>query len=421
MKKKKFGLTARVFTGFALGIILGIIFGEKVTCIAFIGNIFLSLIKMNVAPLIFFSITAGIASMSDVTKLRKLGTKTMAYYVITTIVASVIGLIVVNTVHPGEGLDLSALVDGTTYESAGALSVTETLEDMFPSNIISAMATGNLMQIIIFSVVLGIALVMLGEKAAPVKKGVSLCSDIMCKMTGIVMELSPFGVCALMACVTGQYGFAIFGPLASFILCVFGAQLFLLFVVYSLMLKFIAHVPLKKFYTKMVPVWLMTVATTSSSATLPLTTKTVEEEFGVSDQIAGFTLPLGATVNMNGAVIFYAIATMFVAQIYGIEISLAEQVSLVFLTTMISIGSPGIPGGAIVMTTMLLTNMGLPLDVVGVLAGINRLIDMGDTSLNVTGDVVSTLCIAGDEESVLEEDSSSEVVRPVVLKAAGQA
>lgn len=143
------------------------------------------------------------------------------------------------------------------------------------------------------------------------------------------------------------------------------------------MLKFIAKVPLKKFYTKMVPVWLMTLSTTSSSATLPLSNKTCNEEFGVSDELSGFTLPLGATINMNGAVIFYAIATMFVAQVYGVDFGVTKQITLILLTTCISVGSPGIPGGAIVMTTMLLSNMGLPLDIVGVLAGINRLIDMG--------------------------------------------
>ncbi len=169
------------------------------------------------------------------------------------------------------------------------------------------------------------------------------------------------------------------------------------------MLKFIAKVPLKKFYKKMIPVWLMTLSTTSSSATLPLSSKTLTEEFGVSEQLAGFTLPLGATINMNGAVIFYAIATIFVAQVFGVDLSITKQFILILLTTSVSVGSPGIPGGAIVMTTMLLSNMGLPLDIVGVLAGINRLIDMGDTSLNVTGDLVSSLCIARTENMFIKE------------------
>lgn len=410
MKKIKIGLTAKVFIGFALGILLGIIFGEKITVISFIGTIFLNLVKMNVVPLIFFSIVTGIASMSDVTKLKKIGIKTVAYYIVTTLVAACIGLFIANTAHPGKGLDMSSLISDASYETQSMPSVSETITEMFPDNIISSMAEGNLMQIIVFSVFLGIALVMLGEKADKAKKAFATGSAVMCKITDLVMHFSPIGVCALMACVTGQYGMDIFGPLAKFILCVFGAQLIVLLVFYSIMLKFIAKVPLKKFYKKMVPVWLMTLSTTSSSATLPLSSKTVTEDFDVSEQLAGFTLPLGATINMNGAVIFYAIATIFVAQVFGVNLSIVKQLSLILLTTCISVGSPGIPGGAIVMTTMLLSNMGLPLDIVGVLAGINRLIDMGDTSLNVTGDIVSTLCIA-KTENMFTKECSGKIVK----------
>ncbi len=406
MKKVKIGLTGKVFIGFALGILLGIIFGEKITVISFIGTIFLNLVKMNVVPLIFFSIVSGIASMSDMTKLKKIGIKTVLYYIITTIIAAAVGLLIANTAQPGKGLDMSSLVLDSSYEAEAMPSITSTLADMFPSNIISSMAEGNLMQIIVFCVFLGIALVVLGDRAEKVKHAFSVGSDIMCKITDLVMQFSPIGVCALMACVTGQYGMDIFGPLAKFIVCVFGSQILVLVVIYSIMLKFIAKVPLKKFYTKMVPVWLMTLSTTSSSATLPLSNKTCNEEFGVSDELSGFTLPLGATINMNGAVIFYAIATMFVAQVYGVDFGVTKQITLILLTTCISVGSPGIPGGAIVMTTMLLSNMGLPLDIVGVLAGINRLIDMGDTSLNVTGDIVSTLCIARTEKMFTSEESS---------------
>ncbi len=424
MKKVKIGLTGKVFIGFALGILLGIIFGEKITVISFIGTIFLNLVKMNVVPLIFFSIVSGIASMSDMTKLKKIGIKTVLYYIITTIIAAAVGLLIANTAQPGKGLDMSALVLDSSYEAEAMPSITSTLTDMFPSNIVSAMAEGNLMQIIVFSVFLGVALVVLGERAEKVKHAFSVGSDIMCKITDLVMQFSPIGVCALMACVTGQYGMDIFGPLAKFIVCVFGSQILVLVVIYSIMLKFIAKVPLKKFYTKMVPVWLMTLSTTSSSATLPLSNKTCNEEFGVSDELSGFTLPLGATINMNGAVIFYAIATMFVAQVYGVDFGVTKQITLILLTTCISVGSPGIPGGAIVMTTMLLSNMGLPLDIVGVLAGINRLIDMGDTSLNVTGDIVSTLCIArtekmftSEESSETEEHSSFQTHSEPILKA----
>ncbi len=404
MKKIKIGLTGKVFIGFALGIILGIAFGEKITVISFVGTIFLNLVKMNVVPLIFFSIVTGIASMSDITKLKKIGIKTVMYYIVTTLSAACIGLFVANVVHPGKGLDMSSITSSVSYEEKTMPSITQTITDMFPDNIINSMADGNLMQIIVFSVFLGVALVILGDKAEKAKNMFAMGSTIMCKITDLVMKFSPIGVCALMACVTGQYGMDVFGPLAKFILCVFGAQLILLVVLYSIMLKVIAKIPLKKFYKKMVQVWLMTLSTTSSSATLPLSSKTLTDEFDVSEQLAGFTLPLGATINMNGAVIFYAIATIFVAQVFGVDLSITKQILLILLTTCISVGSPGIPGGAIVMTTMLLSNMGLPLDIVGVLAGINRLIDMGDTSLNVTGDIVSSLCIARTENMFVKKE-----------------
>ena len=199
MKKVKIGLTGKVFIGFALGILLGIIFGEKITVISFIGTIFLNLVKMNVVPLIFFSIVSGIASMSDMTKLKKIGIKTVLYYIITTIIAAAVGLLIANTAQPGKGLDMSALVLDSSYEAEAMPSITSTLTDMFPSNIVSAMAEGNLMQIIVFSVFLGVALVVLGERAEKVKHAFSVCSDVMCKITDLVMKFSPIGVCALMA------------------------------------------------------------------------------------------------------------------------------------------------------------------------------------------------------------------------------
>lgn len=404
MKKgKKLGLTAKVFIGFAIGVLLGVIFQEKILVIQFIGDLFLRLVKMIVIPLIFFSIVGGIASMSDVTKLKKIGTKTLLYYCMTTILATAIGLLVVNVVQPGKGFDLSQIIVSEEYVTTAIPSVGDTILSMVPSNIVTAMSEGNLMQIIVFGVFVGIAMVMLKGKIEGAEKAFENGTKTMYKITEIVMEFSPFGVCALMACTIGQYGLTVFGPLAKFILCVFGGQLIMLFTVYSFCIKFIAKVPLKKFYKRMIPVWLMTASTTSSSGTLPLSTEVAEKEFGVSSKLTGFTLPLGATVNMDGAAVLYAVSTLFVAQIYGIPMSIGQQITLVLLTTMISVGSPGIPGGAIVMTTMLLSNMGLPLDIVGMLAGINRIVDMGDTTLNVTGDMVGTLCIAKSEKMFAED------------------
>lgn len=396
-KRMKFGLTAKVMIGFAIGVLLGGIFHEKITVIKPLGTLFLRLVKMVVVPMIFFSIVTGITSMSDIKKLKRIGLKTISFYCLTTVCAACIGLMAANYVQPGKGFDLSDIIMTENYEASELPSVGETLLEMFPDNVVNAMAEGNLMQVIVFAVFVGIAIVLLEEQMEGVNKAFQAGNQIMFKITDIVMQFSPIGVCALMACTVGEYGFSVFGPLAKFILCVFGAQLTVLFTVYSLMLKFVAKVPLRSFYKKMVPVWLMTASTTSSSGTLPLTTETAEREFGVSSKLTGFTLPLGATINMDGAVVFYAVSAIFVAQVYGVNMSIGQQITLILLTTMVSVGCPGIPGGAIVMLTMLLSNMGLPLAIVGMLAGINRIIDMGDTSLNVTGDMVGTLCVARSE------------------------
>lgn len=413
MKQKKrmnLGLTARVMIGFSIGVLLGILFHEKIKIIEPLGTLFLRLVKMVVVPMIFFSIVTGITSMSDIKKLKRIGLKTLGFYCMTTVCAACIGLVAANYVHPGNGFDLSKILVTETYEKTELPSVGETVLEMFPDNVVNAMAEGNLMQVIVFAVFVGIAIVVLEDQMERVNRAFQSGSRIMFKITDMVMQFSPIGVCALMACTVGEYGLSVFGPLAKFILCVFGAQLLVLLTVYSPMLKFAAKVPLKEFYKKMIPVWLMTISTASSTGTLPLTTETAEKEFGVSSKLTGFTLPLGATVNMDGAVVFYAVSAVFVSQIYGVNMSIGQQITLVLLTTMVSVGCPGIPGGAIVMLTMLLSNMGLPLDIVGMLAGINRIIDMGDTSLNVTGDMVGTLCIARSEKLLGEvsEEKMSE-------------
>jgi len=265
---------------------------------------------------------------------------------------------------------------------------------MVPTNPVKALADGNLMQIIVFSVFFGIGMILLGDNSDPIKKVIDNVSDIMLKVTGMIMEFSPYGVAALIAVSVGEYGLKIFGPLAKFILTDYVGMICVLLIMYTLMIKFIAKVSLRKFFKHIPEIWAVTASTTSSSGTLPVTMKVVEEKFGVKNELAGFSLPLGATINMNGAAVYFAVGVIFVSQIYGIDMSIYQQFMTIIMATLIAIGSPGIPGGGIVMMVMLLNTMGLPIDVIGLIAAIYRVIDMGHTSLNVTGDVVSTLCIA---------------------------
>lgn len=414
---KKLGLTSKIFIGFALGIILGLIFKEKVLILKPLGDIFLTLIKMIVVPLVFCSITSGVASIGDINRLKRIGSRTVIYFVVTTMLAGIIGLLIANFVQPGAGVDLNMIQASSKFQAKEMPTLAKTLLDMFPSNPIKSMVDGNLMQIIVFSLFLGVSLTMLGEKGKKVIDLFNSRTEAMYKMTAIVMEFSPIGVAALMACSIGEYGIKIFGPLGKFIMTDYLGLLTVIIIMYIPMLKFIAKVPLGYFFKKVLQIWMVTASTTSSSGTLPVTIGVTKKRFGVPDEIAEFILPLGATMNMNGAVVYYSAAVMFVSQIYGIHMELSQQILTIVLATIISIGSPGIPGGGIVMTIMLLTTMGLPMEIVGMIAGIYRILDMGHTTLNVTGDVVTSLCISRSEkvlnDSVYDEVetvSSSDIV-----------
>lgn len=397
---RNLSLATKILIGFAVGIILGILFKDKILFIKPIGDLFLTLIKMLVVPLVFFSITSGITSLSDIQRLKRIGIKTVLYFLGTTVLAGVIGLTVAHIFKPGENFNISFIPGATTASAQEIPSLANTILGMFPSNPIASLASGNLIQIIIFSLFLGISIVLIGKKAEITKKIMDEGTNIMYKMTNIVMSFSPYGIAALIACTIGEYGLAIFGPLAKFILTDYIGLISVVVILYLFMLKFIARIPLGYFFKNIIPVWLMTTSTTSSSGSLPITINITEKRFGVSNELAQFTLPLGATINMNGAVVYYAAAVIFIAQIYGVDLSLTDQIMVILLTTLISVGSPGIPGGGIVMTIMLLTTMGLPMEIVGLIAGIYRIIDMGHTTLNVTGDVVSTLCIARQEKMI---------------------
>lgn len=358
------------------------------------------MIKMIVVPLVFCSITSGVASIGDINKLKRIGSKTLIYFVVATMLAGIIGLVIAQLVQPGSGVELNMIQANSKYQAKEMPTLAKTLLDMFPSNPIKALVDGNLMQIIVFSLFLGISLTLLGEKGKKAIELFNIGTEAMYKMTAIVMDFSPIGVAALMACSIGEYGLKIFGPLGKFILTDYLGLLAVIIFLYVPMIKFIAKIPLGYFFKKVVQIWMVTASTTSSSGTLPVTISVTKKKYGVSDELAEFILPLGATMNMNGAVVYYAAAVMFVSQIYGVAMDLSQQVLIIILATIISIGSPGIPGGGIVMTIMLLTTMGLPMEIVGMIAGIYRIIDMGHTTLNVTGDVITSLCIARSENAI---------------------
>ena len=396
-EKKKLSLATKTFIGFGLGIVIGLVFGEKATIVKPLGTIFLNMIKMIVVPMVFFSITAGVASLGDLKKLRNIGVKVVGLYALTSALCVGLGLIMANIINPGKGFDLTALSQSTDYEAQAMPSIIDTLIDMFPSNIFTSFTNTNMLQIIVFSVFLGVALIMMGKEGERLLAGVQSCPNAMYKITAIVMEFSPIGVCALLADSVGAYGLKIFGPLGKLILTVYASDVILVLLMYIPMVALLAKFPVKKWLQGIWKVWVVTASTTSSSGSLPITTSVTNDEFGVSSELSSFSLPLGATINMNGGCIYYAAAIVMTAQIYGMNLTPSALVNIIISTVLVAMGCPGVPGGAIIMTTILLTNMGLPLEIVGLIAGIFRLIDMANTTFNVTGDVVTTMVVARSE------------------------
>lgn len=396
-EKKKLSLATKTFIGFGLGIVIGLVFGEKATIVKPLGTIFLNMIKMIVVPMVFFSITAGVASLGDLKKLRNIGVKVVGLYALTSALCVGLGLIMANIINPGKGFDLTALSQSTDYEAQAMPSIIDTLIDMFPSNIFTSFTNTNMLQIIVFSVFLGVALIMMGKEGERLLAGVQSCANAMYKITAIVMEFSPIGVCALLADSVGAYGLKIFGPLGKLILTVYASDVILVLLMYIPMVALLAKFPVKKWLQGIWKVWVVTASTTSSSGSLPITTSVTNDKFGVSSELSSFSLPLGATINMNGGCIYYAAAIVMTAQIYGMNLTPSALVNIIISTVLVAMGCPGVPGGAIIMTTILLTNMGLPLEIVGLIAGIFRLIDMANTTFNVTGDVVTTMVVARSE------------------------
>ncbi|MFW5490122.1 MAG: dicarboxylate/amino acid:cation symporter [Desulfovibrio sp.] len=401
---RKVSLAGKVFIGFAVGIVLGLIFQEKILAIKLVGDIFLSLIKMLVVPLVFFSIASSVSGIESITKLKKMGGKVLLYYVGTTLICAAIGIAAANIFSPGVGFTLESLAGaGTVSHSATTPGFASTILSMIPTNPFKAFSEGKLIQIIIFALFLGTAITGLGASVSTVKKFIDEGNKLMIRITGMVMELSPYGVAALIACSVGKYGLEVFGPLGKLVGALYLAALVVMVCLYIPMLRLIGKVSIKDFFRHMGKVMVMTISTTSSAGTMPLTLKTMTDDFKVRAELAEFTIPLGTVINMNGAVLYYSMAVAFVAQIYNIDLSLAQQIYLVLFGSVIAMGSPGIPGGGIVMTMVLLSFMNLPLEIMGLIAGVYRLFDMCNTTLNVVGDAVSTLCIASTDHMIGDE------------------
>lgn len=386
-------LWVKIFIGLILGAITGLILGEKAIYLKPLGTIFLNLINMIIVLLILASMTVGITSIHDPKKLGRVGGKTIGIYLLTTLIAITAGLLLANAFNVGEGLGLKAAAAPQTKTP----SISEIILSIIPSNPIVSMVNGNILQIIVFAVFLGIAINFSGPKGKPLLHLMESLADVMYRLTSIIMEFSPIGVFGIMAWVTGTFGLALLLPLLKFLGVYYLACLFQLFVVYGSLLTGIGRLQLWPFFKGMGDAIMMALSTCSSAATLPVAMHCAQENLGVSKNISSFVLPLGITMNMNGGAIFQSMSAVFVAQAYGIPLDLYSYVTLVLTTTFSAIGTAGIPGGGLIMLSAVLASVGLPLEGLAILAGIDRLRDMMTTVLNILGDAAVTVLIAKQE------------------------
>jgi dicarboxylate/amino acid:cation (Na+ or H+) symporter, DAACS family len=386
-------LWVKIFIGLLLGALTGLILGEKAIYLKPLGTIFLSLINMIIVLLILASMTVGITNIHDPKKLGRVGGKTIAIYLMTTLIAIATALFLANVFHLGEGLGLRA----AETIPAKPFSLSEIILSIIPTNPIAAMVNENILQVIVFAVFLGIAINFSGSKGKPLLNFFESLADVMYRLTSLIMEFSPIGVFGIMAWVTGTFGLNLLFPLFNFLIIYYLACIFHFMVVYGSLLKGIGRLGLWPFFKGMGDAIMMAFSTCSSAATLPVAMHCAQENLGVSKNISGFVLPLGITLNMNGGAIYQAMSAVFIAQAYGIHLDFSAYVTIVLTTTFSAIGTAGIPGGGLIMLSAVLTSVGLPLEGLAILAGIDRLRDMMTTVLNILGDAAVTVFIAKQE------------------------
>jgi Na+/H+-dicarboxylate symporter len=389
-------LWQKIIIALILGVVVGAVLGPSAEYIKPIGSLFINLIKMLIVPLIFSSLVVGICSMDDIKKMGRIGAKSFGIYLLTTAIAITIGLVIGTVLQPGAGLDMQMPAEMAAAKEAP--SFIQTLLNMVPKNPVEAMASGSVLQIIVFALMLGVAINLAGEKGKPVASVFESFAEIMYKMTHIVMSFAPYGVFALMAWVAGKYGLDVLLPLGMVILGVYvGCIVHVLLTLTGGGIMLLARLNPVRYWRGIIDAQAVAFTTTSSSGTLPVTMECAQTNLGVSRPISSFVLPLGATINMDGTALYQGVAALFVAQAFGIDLSTGQYVTIILTSTLASIGSAGVPGAGLIMLSLVLTSVGLPLEGLAVIAGIDRILDMARTTVNVTGDLMVSVLIAKSE------------------------
>lgn len=412
--KKKMGLSTKIFLALLSGAVFGVLIHYFVPASYFrdtllingilyvLGNGFIRLMQMLVVPLVFCSLVCGAMAIGDTKTLGKVGVKTLIFYLVTTAVAICLALGVASLISPGVGMNVT-LEDTNVVTETASVNFAETLLNMIPKNIFTSLAEGEMLPVIVFALFVGIILAMLGNKVSTVSNFFSQFNDIMMEMTMIVMKVAPVGVFCLIAKTFAGIGFDAFVPMLKYMGSVILALALQCFVIYQLLLFLFTRLNPLKFIKKFFPVMAFAFSTSTSNATIPLSIDTLYKKIGVSKQISSFTIPLGATINMDGTSIMQGVAVVFIAQAYGIPLTPAAIATVIVTATIASIGTAGVPSVGLVTLSMVLSSVGLPTEGIALIMGIDRILDMLRTAVNITGDAVCTTVVANQEGALNRE------------------
>lgn len=406
MRKRKLKNYQLVFISLILGTAFGLILskagGKDVAWIAhvtefcsFLGTVFIRLIRMIVVPLVFFSITAAVLELKDIKQLRRIGIRNFVLFTVTSGIAIAIGITLAYIIKPGKGIVLKNVTNEITVSELP--SIYDTLLDIIPLNIFESFTNGSMLQIIFFSILLGIAIILLGKEGKKVEQAFKTGANIMYKIIDIIVLYIPIGVFGLMVDSMATYGTSVLGNIFKFILTDYLAAIIQVLIIYIPMLIFIAKVNPIKYLRVVFESWLVAFSTCTSMAALPVSMKNAKEKLGIPNEIASFVLPFGATANMDGTGIFFGIVVVFAAQVAGVELTFLQLISLVIQATLLSIGCAAVPQVGLVIGTTMIVSMGLPVEVVGLITGIYRIVDQIHTATNSTSDLVVAGCVASME------------------------
>jgi len=408
----------QLYTKVLIGLFAGVLFGLLANKFGFsdfvfkyikpIGSAFIKLISMVVIPLVFASLLVGTSSLNDIRKLGRIGIKTVVYFLFTTVIAICIGLLLANTLRPGTGLSEDArkeLIQAGSEESSAPINtdlnkptITEILLNIIPTNPIKAFVEGKMLQIIFFALMTGICLNLIpSERSRPVINFFEGVNDLIIQMVGIIMKLAPYGVFALISAVVTDFGLDVLFILIKYSVIVVIGLILHVVIVYSLSMKIFTKQKVKTFFSGIRPAQLIAFSSASSSATLPVTMECTEKNFSVPKQITSFVLPLGATINMNGTALYQGVSTVFIAQVYGMDLTVVQQLTIVLTAVLASVGTAGAPASGVITLAIVLKSIGVPLEGIALIMGVERILDMCRSVVNVTGDAACAVVVTSSE------------------------